>query len=584
MIYFNINIYKLENVSKMANIKSNNYRKIDCRIINDMYMDFMISKEEIAFPVTKEDCVAASLNFNNAGKHIVSTVTWSGATTSDKKLQNIGFTGVDNGFITYKKDRIGNDEFLELFTNSSLDLSMFTDKFFVTQVSGNTGMFSYPTESCDKYTAFKGGFYQGFFKIAGDKYQTLPHTIDDEWHFNITLRPQEYDTQLSILNQHYPENKGIFFYIGTRAENKFWELYKRESSAEDYKREDADINDKLDNVPETQYQEGIIIPEKNDSDDVIREYDYAHTELIKYNFSELSICNNINTGDTKCCENNDYDCPSDGLIFDDEYIEEQYSLENVKLFDSKGFPIGEKGFYEIETDNKFVIFNQTNNGFTTKTWKPESKFILTGKTDTPNINYYPYLNHTNTGLTKNEIHKLAEAHSYAYDVFKDIENNALALKLNDDGSISYRYLSTACEIIEETTKPGLVKPNEWSNIHLKICHKSNKGSEICDKREMQLFIYVNGYLKLVSKVLPELNLRELNDGPERQEGVPYCISIGGGTQGLSDRILLNYYDLTDYTLPLERNFGGSFIGDIKSFSFIPCALDFSAISKMGIAF
>ena len=49
---------------------------------------------------------------------------------------------------------------------------------------------------------------------------------------------------------------------------------------------------------------------------------------------------------------------------------------------------------------------------------------------------------------------------------------------------------------------------------------------------MQIFIYVNGYLKLISKELPELNLKPLNDTQERQEGIPFNISIGGGTQGV----------------------------------------------------
>ena len=60
--------------------------------------------------------------------------------------------------------------------------------FFVNEVNGNTGMYVYPIEINEEYTAFKGGFYQGFFKINGDKYQTLPNRIKNEWNFNITLR------------------------------------------------------------------------------------------------------------------------------------------------------------------------------------------------------------------------------------------------------------------------------------------------------------------------------------------------------------------------------------------------------------
>jgi hypothetical protein len=102
--------------------------------------------------------------------------------------------------------------------------------------------------------------------------------------------------------------------------------------------------------------------------------------------------------------------------------------------------------------------------------------------------------------------------------------------------------------------------------------------------KMKIYIYVNGYLKFVSQELPELNLHRLDDLAERQEGVPYNISIGGGTQGLSERVFLDYYNTTDYILPLERNFGGSFIGDIKSFNFYDCYLPYSTIYQLSQGF
>ena len=196
----------------MANIKNNNYRKIDCRLIKDEYMDFMLSKDEVIDNKHLiETCLAAKLNFyNHTEKQVISNVAWSQSTTSDKTLENIGYTGVDNGFIAYERDRIGNDEFLDLYVNSTFNLSTYNDKFFVTEVNGNSGMLVYPVEIKSDYTALKGGFYQGFFKIDGDKYQTLPHRINDEWNFNITLRRKDYDTPSNILNKRHSDNEGIF--------------------------------------------------------------------------------------------------------------------------------------------------------------------------------------------------------------------------------------------------------------------------------------------------------------------------------------------------------------------------------------
>ena len=140
---------------------------------------------------------------------------------------------------------------------------------------------------------------------------TLPHKIDNEWDFVFNLRRRNYETNSDILNKTHPENKGFFFFIGTRAENKFWEIY-----------EYGMRND--DNVNDTQYIEG------------------------------------------------DYFASSEP---DEIYIKEQISLDNIELYDSDGYPIIDSNIYEIETDNKFIIFNQTKDGYNIKTWKDDYKFI-----------------------------------------------------------------------------------------------------------------------------------------------------------------------------------------------------------------
>ena len=64
---------------------------------------------------------------------------------------------------------------------------------------------------------------------------------------------------------------------------------------------------------------------------------------------------------------------------------------------------------------------------------------------------------------------------------------------------------------------------------------------------------------------------------DKQEGVPYNISLGGGTQGLADVVYENYKELPEYVLFLEKEFGGSFTGYLKSFKFYSCNQDFTKI-------
>lgn len=146
----------------MSNIKRNNYRNFNCRLINDKKLDFMLLKHKIN-PILPNDKISAKINFGSVvGKNVISNITWDNAINSNDVLKNIGFTGVDNGFIYYEKDRIANDEFLNLFTNSHFDLSSFGKSFFMTEVTGNTGTFIYPIETNSDYVSLKGGFYQGF--------------------------------------------------------------------------------------------------------------------------------------------------------------------------------------------------------------------------------------------------------------------------------------------------------------------------------------------------------------------------------------------------------------------------------------
>ena len=87
----------------MANIKNNNSRKIDCRLYNDMYMDFMLSKDEGMNAFFIDNCLPVKLKFNvNNCKPVIAETAWENTKTSSDILENIGYTAVDNGLINYK--------------------------------------------------------------------------------------------------------------------------------------------------------------------------------------------------------------------------------------------------------------------------------------------------------------------------------------------------------------------------------------------------------------------------------------------------------------------------------------------------
>jgi hypothetical protein len=82
-----------------------------------------------------------------------------------------------------------------------------------------------------------------------------------------------------------------------------------------------------------------------------------------------------------------------------------------------------------------------------------------------------------------------------------------------------------------------------------------------------LKMLVNGRLVLKSKEFIGMQLRALNEWSDKQEGVPYNMSWGGGTQGLAESQTFGGPDPADNSLLLERNFGGSFLGQLSQLRF-----------------
>ena len=678
----------------MAIIKNYKFSNPQFFLSKNDYWDIQLTPNNI-YDESFDDgnkCLISEIDTSNkeciANNKLYSTdkAIWNESINAGVELLDIGLTGIDNGLITYQKDRINNQEFYDILTSSKISIPKDDKRFFLSPVSGNTLEFTYPYEIKDEYIALKGGFYQGFFKLFGFDYQVLPSYIRDVWSLEFVLRKKDYETKDNILNKYNPNNKGIFFYIGTRAENKFWELYNTDKSKFDdncrieynndnyfgdnsnYKlnnsnvinydyfandpEEDAVITDKnylgepeyindrncqllsnydfsLDPYVIWDYSENKTYDKKNNSNSQIskyflNEYNYAQNNSCPcqckknienkrkcltskipnpywYTRFETDICTNKNCdepisnnhGCGECDEyfiDNYYDefnngcCDTEGYLVEDEYYMPDVSLDNISFKTSDGHDLDKNGYYEIISDNKFLLFNNTPTGYTTNNWIEGLSVAFTGRTSSFKGNYYLLLNHTKTGYTINDIDEYLSKIENTYDVINDIVNNAFALRIRDDNSIGYRYLINDCEsedgykIIEEYSMPNVITNDKWDVINVKF--KINDNIKIHNKnRKLKIFIYVNGFLVFISQEIPDFNFKELKDVFDKQECVPFSISLGGGTQGLCDKIWINYYELPKKILPIEKNFAGSFIGDFKSFKFYNCNLNFKEIKN-----
>jgi len=636
----------------MGNLQENNYHNLKIKVNRDEYWDFFVNKDNFSpysYSMNNmyDRCLISYIDLSLPGSYdnennVYSSpdYKWESAYTEENyTLYNIGYTGVDNGLIRFRRDRVSNKEFSDLYQNSQYSPN--TESFVLHPVSGSTLKYGYPLEINDGVMKLNGGFVQGFFKTECDKYWILPSSMeyDTPWEFEFVLNKCDMETE-STLNDSHPDNKGIFFYIGTRAENKWIYLYDNHYDGEecftlspdDYVEggeidpktylisnfEDLDVefvdDFNLDDYTDYNYYKEEYY--RYNCDDIIDGlFDYAdipqkpkiidetlpHTTvscnccqkeshtLQSYRFHRYCQCcscgcgcvrpSKSSTSKNGClteCDifGDDYIGDFEGMDDGTQYLEPELDISDFEFLTEGGLNIRVSNEFSFDTDNKFIFFNRTCTGFTVNNWNEGDKVTYIGKKSNFKENLFILMNRTCTGYTVNNINEYIDNNNNTYDYFyDDIYNNALAFRITDDGEIGYRYLSYDCDkegedktdIIEGYSFKNVISDCEWHTIHVRVMPQMS---------EMRLFFYVDGKLVYITRSMPKLNLHALKEAYEKQEGVPYNISIGGGTQGLAETVLPNYMMDNDRMYPLEKYFAGSFIGYFKSFKFYNCGMEY----------
>lgn len=654
----------------MANLKDNNFHNLKLRVNKDEYWDFFIDKDAYgsfnsSSDIFNDKCLISYFDLSETATdewlYGDGTYTWESAVTTNYTLDNIGYTGFDNGLFKFRKDRISNKDFVDLYTSQTYEISEEDVRLKLHAVSGSTLQYDYPLHVRDEYVEFNGGFYQGFFKTECDKYNVLPTSIEENgsWDLEFQINKCELEKESDkTLNDKYPNNKGIFFYLGTRAENKWIYLYD-ENDSEDREKcftlspddyvDDAKIDKKnyiignfydpnpdfeedppldIDNYLNFNYYNDsyyTVSEEEMMSDDYVScDGNTIMDDYLDYEIMPRTIDESLPhiTMDSWCCDvieekkktvtkgimffnacgclkqkivsvkvpddssklagcdlfgDEGYVDDFDGLDYDVDYIEPELNITDFEYKTSGDWALKSANDYFFYTDNKFLMFDRTKTGYNVNNWIDGTKMMYHGKRDKFKGNLFILMNRTKTGYTINNINKLREVANNKYDsLYKDIYNNAFALRITDDGEIGYRYLIKDCDadndgkyaIEEGYSFPDVIKDCQWHTIHVKIKHVLTG---------IKMYFYVDGKLVYITKTLPNFNFHALDDLYEKQEGVPYNISIGGGTQGLAETILPNYMLNPTRVYPLEENFAGTFIGYIKSFKFYNCGMEYMEI-------
>jgi hypothetical protein len=553
----------------MSNIKNFNFNNIDLRLSNSEFYDFYLGIDESYRTnydcLISNECLVTHFDFNEPDtilssdtKTIFSLTTWEDAINNGVYATTYGLTGIDNGVIPYV-DTTGdttNQLLVDLLTGSSLTIASGETRFFMNEVSGSTNYVDYPLEyqintgSTGSYMDFKGGFYQGYYKLEGYDYEVLPNRVNKGIMFDFWLNKNDNlisGSSNTILNDLYPDNKGFFFYWGTRAENKFWNQFEGvntgstsgcTSGATEYCTIPKELNFDIVN------DEGLILP----LNPPLTTFNVISNEFLIYGRARGTSCgfnSNPNRLATVLASNVTGATPTITVTGVSSTI--------------------------TNTLNPFLIYGRSRGGKC--------------RNSRPSDGYGRETVCSFTGDTEPIIE---------LDKDYDIIDNSLGFRIKDDGSIGYRMLTltSTCEnnitttgvsVVEEYSISGVVSDNSWEHISIRwVADAYYDGCELINgkRRNGRLLFYVNCKLKFIVKDFKEFIAKPLGDYKEKQIGVPYNISLGGGSQGLLESMTFDGQDPEDLNLKIQENFAGTFIGSISQFKIFGCDVNWCAIKSL----
>lgn len=589
----------------MGNINNYDFTLKDLRLTNDGFWDFYLAGDgsttsPSCIPLTSGDCQVVWYDFGNPNifidnintRDIYSLVTWTGATNSGYTFNTIGLTGIDNGLVLFDKQSgdTSNTALLSALTGSTLIIPSGDTRLHLRNVSGTTGLITYDYDySIDTtrpelgpFLNLYGGFYQGYYKIDGSSYQVLPTRVNNSWSAEFFLSTQEFSAKTgTTLNDLYPNNYGIFFYMGTRAENKFWnEWGGNNTGCTSGCTADSGCTDTV--------SQWCTIPKENEitiiGDNGIGiplDPPRVDIDLITNGF--------LIYGRACDCSPEDLTGETGSIIYEPNLTGETQEItcrkcgkcsktglgtKTVCSYDGKGIAIAKTREIETNDTNPFLIYGRAKKG-------GKSGCCQGPEDGLGNETICSF-----TGTTSQE-----ESIDYSLDII----DNALGFRITKEGAIGYRLLTVTGSCItqsgetkyvsgttidEKYSEDGLIN-NDWNYIVIKYVTDYLDDCELNSgkQRNGKLMFYINGMLKFVVNDFPEFIARRLDEYKGKQVGVPFNFSIGGGSQGLIESQTFDGVDPNDRNLDIETNFAGSFIGGILDFKFNICNLSLCNIRE-----
>lgn len=505
----------------MNGIKTKLYRR--------EFMDFELADDRVnQYCGLSQDGLAIHVDLSSG---TTSLVKWVDAQTSNFDLNYISLTGLDNFFVSEPDAFTGNT----LNTDIVYEVEE-NDRFVFHSVSGYSTNIEYGiSQEQDGTHILNGGFYQGFFKLHQYPFELYPTRMVKGWTMDTILTfngsTGSTGTTLNSLN---PNNTGYIFYIGTRSENKFKPLTEVERieiealglnlNIEDYANLKIDLdNDYRPSTNEVSVTNGEHVIDKYYNSFGLYtggdEYVTASGKDYVGNYY-IDDCGFRMTGKSATTTTLGMELN----VIESERLYEKYPERDIisNAFGIRIRPDGRIGYKKIVKTDPCLV----DSGTTT-----EPSGCTTGSTEVI----------VNSGLTKS--YTVVEKYSKC-PIFTANDNGKINITVTFERDIP---LNTECEL----------KYSEYKNGTLTI--------------------YVNGRVVFEDKEFEEIIPHELDTIKELQEGVPFNISWGGGTQGLYESVTFGGRDPRDLGRVLESEFAGTFDGGLNELRMYVRPLDFTEV-------
>lgn len=224
-----------------------------------------------------------------------------------------------------------------------------------------------------------------------------------------------------------------------------------------------------------------------------------------------------------------------------------------------------QNFFKLYDYQYEILPYRFNNGFTFEAWLKidDSTFSnISSKDD----GFFLYLgtraeNKYTTLFSGDTTYQTSTGYTLGPDNIGDLEdglkNNVLGFKFNDDKTLGYRYIDENSYVLDCSTNKQITATG-WTMISLSFNPYETIDNfavvmDCAPDRLGDLSVYINGRLFEKVKSFPEFWFKPLNTDKEKQVGVPYNISWGGGSFGLKHSWNFNPYFKKDNTDLISLN-------------------------------